>query len=77
MTCATLNVLEDLKVPIREKISKIYPPGNVPHEYEELLLRMALGELGTLGHYLMVGLSTLSGTQMRLKDVLLHQPNSL
>ena len=32
---------------------------------------------GTPGHYLVEVLSTLFGTHMRLRDVLLHQPDSL
>ena len=36
MTCAPLTSSEDLKVLIREGISKICPLGNVPSEYEAL-----------------------------------------
>ena len=73
MTCTPLTVLEDLKVLMREGISKTCPLGNVPREYERLRFCLALGEPGTHGHYLLVGLSTSSGTHMRLRDVLLHQ----
>ena len=72
MTCTPLTVPEDLKVLIREGISKICPLGNVPIEYEGLRFCLAPRELGTHGHCLLVGLSTSSGTHMRLRDVLLH-----
>ena len=35
------------------------------------------GEPGTHCHYLLVGLSTLPGTHMRLRDFLLFQPDFL
>ena len=38
---------------------------------------MSPGEPGTQGHYLPVGLSTLSGPHMRLRDVMLFQPDFL
>jgi hypothetical protein len=62
MTCSPLTVPEDLKVLIREGISKIClpPPGNVPMEFEGLRFCLALGEPGTHGHYLLVSLSTSS-----------------
>ena len=69
MTCAPLAVPEDLKVLIKEGLSKICPTGNVPHEYEALQLCMSPGELSTQDHYLLVGLSTLSEPHMRLRGV--------
>jgi len=75
MTYSPLTVHEDLKVLIMEGINKIYPPGNVPREYEAICLCLAPGEPGTHGHYLLMGLSTSSGTHMRLRDVLLYQPD--
>jgi hypothetical protein len=75
MTCTPLTVLEDLKVLIREGITKICPPGNVSREYEVLRFCLTLGEPGTYGHYLLMGLSTSSGTHMRLRVVILYQPD--
>ena len=75
MPCSPLTDPEDLKVLIREKITKICPPGNVLREYEALRFCLVSGEPGTQGHYLMVGLSTSSGTHMRLWNVLLYQPD--
>jgi len=53
------------------------PPGIVPREYEALQFCMSPGEPGTQGHYLLVGLFILSGPHMRLRDVLLFQPDFL
>jgi hypothetical protein len=77
MTCSPLISPEDLKVLIREGISKICPLANVPREYEALHFCMAPGEPSTQGRYLLVGLSMTSGMHMCLRDVLLHQPDSL
>jgi hypothetical protein len=70
---APLNFLEDLKLLLKEGLAKFCPIGIVPREYEALQLCLSPGEPGTQGHYLLVGLSTLSG-HMRLRDVLLFQP---
>jgi len=75
MSYTPLTVPEYLKVLIREGITKICPPGNVPREYEALRFCLAPGEPGTHEPYLMVGLSTSSGTHMRLRDLLLYQPD--
>ena len=50
-------------------------PGVVPREYEALQFCLAPWEFGTQGHNLMVGLSTLSGPHMRLRNILLYQPD--
>ncbi len=73
MTCAPLNFPGDLKFLLKEGIAKLCPQGSVPREYEALQFCLSPGEHGTQGHYLLVGLSTLSGLHMRLRDVLLFQ----
>ena len=60
ITCAPLTSPEDLKVVINEGISKICPLGNVFGEYDSIQLCLVPCESGTRGHYLVVGLSTLS-----------------
>ena len=77
MICSPIIVLEDLKVFYREGLAKLCPPGNVPREYESLQVGLSPGEPGTHGHYLLFGLSTLSGPHMRLRDVLLFQHDFL
>ena len=77
MTCAPLTFPEDLKLLLNEGLAKLCPTCIVPREYEALQFSLALGESGTLGHYLLVGMSTLSGANMRLRDVLLFQPDFL
>ncbi len=71
MTCAPLIFSEDLKLLLKEGLAKLFPIGIVPRDYEALQLCLSSGEPGTQGHYLMVGLSILSGAHMRLRDVLL------
>ena len=75
MICSPQTVPEDLKVMIIEGITKICPPGNVPREYEALRFCLAPREPDTQGPYLVMGLSTSSGTHMRLRNVLLYQPD--
>ena len=60
MTCSTLAYLEDLKIFIREGISKLCPPGIVAREYDFIQLVLSPGELGTQGRYLLVGLFSAS-----------------
>jgi hypothetical protein len=74
MTCAPLTQPEDLKLLLREGIAKLCPPGFVTREYDYLQLVTAKEEPGTQDSYLLVGLSTLSQTHLRLKDILLSQP---
>ncbi len=69
MTCAPLTFPEDMKLLLKEGLAKLCPIGIVPREYEVLQFCLSPGEPGTQGHYLMVGLSTLSGAHMRLRDV--------
>ena len=71
MTCAPLIFPEDLKLLLKEGMAKLCPIGIVPREYEALQLCLSPGEPTTPGHYLLVGMSTLSGAHMRLRDVLL------
>ncbi len=77
MTCSPLTFPEDLKLLLREGMAKLCPIGIVPREYEALQFCLSLGEPGTTGHYLLVGISTLSGAHMRLRDVMLFQPDFL
>ena len=77
MTCAPLTYPEDLKLLLKEGLTKLCPIGIVPREYEALQFCLSPGEPGTHGHYLLVGMSTLPGAHMRLRDVLLFQPDSL
>ena len=76
MTCSTLTHPEDLKILIREGIAKLCPPSIVAREYEALQFILSPGELGTQGRYLLEGLLSSSLAHMRLKDVLLHQPDA-
>ena len=71
MTCAPLTFPEDLKLLLKERLAKLCLIGIVPREYEALQFCLSPGEVGTQGHFLMVGLSTLPGAHMRLRDVLL------
>ncbi len=64
---------EDFKLLLREGIAKLCPPGIVTREYNSLQFVTAKGEAGTQGNYLLVGLSTLSQTHLRLRDILLSQ----
>ena len=77
MTCAPLAFPEDLKLLRKEGLAEICPICIVPREYEALLFCLSPREHGTPGHYLLVGMSTLSGAYMRLHDVLLFQPDFL
>jgi hypothetical protein len=77
ITCAPLTFPEDLKLLLKEGLAKLCPIGIVPREYEELQFCLSPGEPGTQGHYLLVGMSTLMGAHMRLRDVMLFQPDFL
>ncbi len=74
MTCAPLTFPEDLKLIFKLGMAKPCPPGIVPREYGALQFCMSPGEPSTQGHYLRIGLSTLSGAHMRLRDVMLFPP---
>jgi len=71
MNCAPLAFPEDLKLLLKDGMAKLCPIGIVPREYEALQFCLSPGEPGTPGNYLLVGLSTLSGAHMRIRDVLL------
>ena len=71
MTCAPLTFPKDLKLLLKEGLANLCPIGIVPREYEALQFCLSPGEPGTQGHYLLVGLSTLSGAHMRLRGALL------
>jgi len=71
MTCTPLSATEDLKVLIREGISKLGPPDLVQPSYEAFRFFMSTREPGTTGLRLLVGLQVASEVHMRLRDVLL------
>ncbi len=75
MTCTPLSALEDLKVLIREGLTKICPPDLVKPSYERLRLFLSPGDSGTQGLHLLVGFQVSSEVHMRLRDVLLCQPD--
>ena len=76
MTCAPLTFPEDLKLLLKEGLAKLVCPRVVvPPEYEAVQFCLSLAEPGTQGLYFLVGMSTLSGAHMRLRDVLLFQPD--
>ena len=77
MTCAPLIFHEVLKLLLEEGMAKLCPIDIVPREYEALQFCLVSGEPRTPGHYLLVGLSTLSGAHMLLLDILLFQPDFL
>ena len=75
MPCTPHSTPEDLNILIREGIAKLCPPGLVPSIYDDIKFCLASGEPGPNGHYLLVGLQTAKGAHMRLREVLLSQPN--
>jgi hypothetical protein len=68
MTCTPLSAQEDLKVLIREGISKLCPPDLVLPSYEALRFFLSPGKPGTPGLHLLVGLQVASKVHMRLRD---------
>ena len=77
MTCTPLAAPEDLKVLIREGIAKLCPTELVKSSYETLRFFLSPGDQGTQGLHLLVGLLVSSEVHMRLRDVLLCQPDYL
>ena len=75
MTCTPPSAPEDLKVLIREGISKLCPPDLILTFYEALRFFLSLGESGTTGLHLLVGLHGAPEVHMRLMDALLCQPD--
>ncbi len=73
MTCAPLAFPEDLKLLLGEGMAKLCPIGIVPREYEALQFCLSPKAPGAPGNYLQIGISTLLGAHMRLRDVLLFQ----
>ncbi len=65
MTYAPLTFPEDLKLLLEEGLAKLCPIGIVPREYEALQFCLSPGDPGMQGHYLIVGLLTLSGAHLR------------
>ena len=76
MTCITLSNPEDMKPLLRDVIKVITPPDLEEKEYAALQFCMATGEPGTPWAYLLLGLSPGSRYHMRLRDILLVQPDS-
>ncbi len=81
---ATIHLLDDLCAPHGTKgpqgllmgwNHESLPPGLVASAYEALQFCLVPGEPGTHGDYLPVGLQFTSETHMRLRDVLLAQPD--
>ncbi len=56
MTCSPLSAPEDLKVLLKEGISKLCIPDQVQTAYEALRFFAAPGEPGTMGLHLLLGL---------------------
>jgi hypothetical protein len=77
MTCTPLSAPEDLKVLIKEGISKLCPTELVKPSYEALRFFLSPGDPGTQGLHLLVGLHVSSEVHMSLRDVLLRQPDYL
>ncbi len=75
MTCNPLSSPEDLKVLIREGITKLCPPDLVKPSYEALRFFLSPGDPGSQGLHLLVGLQVLFEVHMHLRDVLLCQPD--
>jgi hypothetical protein len=76
MSCSPLSAPEDLKVLIREGISKLCPPELIHSSYYEALrFFLAPGESVTTGLYLLVGLQLAFEVHMRLRDAFLCQPD--
>ena len=74
ITCSPLSAPEDMKVLLKEGISKLCSLAQVQTAYEALRFFAAPGEPGTTGLHLLVGLQTSMEVHMRLRDVLLWQP---
>ena len=77
MTYAPLTFPEDLELIHKEGLANLCPTDIVPREYEALQFCLSPGEPGTQGRYLLVGLSTFSRAHIRLRDVLIFQPDFL
>jgi hypothetical protein len=71
MTCSPLSAPEDLKVLLKEGISKLCIPDQVHTAYEALRFFAAPREPGTTGLHLLVGIHTPMEVHLRLRDVLL------
>jgi len=75
MTCSPLSHPEDTKPLIKSAIHIVTSPKDVEDEYSSLRVCLAPGELG-IGSYLLLGLSPGSIPHMRLREILLIQPDS-
>ena len=73
MTCTPLSAPEDLKVLIREGVSKLCPPDLVQPSFEALRFFLSPGESGTTALHLLLGLHVASEVHMRLRDIFLCQ----
>ena len=74
MTCSPLSTPEDLKVLIKEGISRLCTSDQVQASHEALHFFAAPGDPGTSSLHLLIGFQTTMGVHMKLRDVLLSQP---
>ena len=75
MTCSPLSHPEDLKPLLKTAMQIVASREDDEDEYASLRFCLAPGELG-IGSYLLLGLSPSSIPHMRLRDILLVQPDS-
>jgi hypothetical protein len=75
MTCSPLSHPEDLKPLIKTAIQIVSSPEDVEDEYSSLRFYLAPVEEG-IGSYHLMGLTLGSIPHMRLRDILLVQPDS-
>ena len=75
MTCSPLSHPEDLKPLIKTAIHLVTADEDAEDEYAALHFYLAPGELG-IGSYLLLGLDPGSIPHMRMRDILLVQPDS-
>jgi len=75
MTCSPLSHPEDLKPLIKTAIHLVTAAEDAEDEYAALHFCLVPGELG-IGSYLLLGLDPGSIPHMRLRDIMLVQPDS-
>jgi hypothetical protein len=75
MTCSPISHPEDLKPLLKTTIQIVTSAEEAEDEYAAMHFCLAPGELG-IGSYLLLGLDPSSISRMRLRDILLVQPDS-
>jgi hypothetical protein len=75
MTCSPISHPEDLKPLLKTTIQIVTSAEEAEDEYAAMHFCLAPGELG-IGSYLLLGLDPGSISHMRLRDILLVQPDS-